>query len=102
MSLPRGLFYACEMGQPSIGRWRFGAKRSRRSRPRDGSRNIYRGKLDSPKVKAEQFTSLISVLRQAVSVAITQNERRSISQADLVITVNTQKYSQAITPKQQI
>ncbi|MCU1309881.1 MAG: hypothetical protein JWO20_1006 [Candidatus Angelobacter sp.] len=50
--------------------------------------------LDSPKVSAGQFTSLLSVLRQAVSVAITQNERRSISQADLVITVNTQKYSQ--------
>jgi NTE family protein len=49
--------------------------------------------LETPNANAAQFNSLLSVLRQAVSVAIIQNERRSISQADLVITVNTQKYS---------
>jgi NTE family protein len=49
--------------------------------------------LESPKTKAEQFNSLFSILRQSISVAIMQNERRSISQADLVIPVNTQKYS---------
>jgi NTE family protein len=50
-------------------------------------------RLESPKAKAEQFNSLLSILRQSISVAIIQNERRSLSQADLVIPVNTQKYS---------
>jgi NTE family protein len=49
--------------------------------------------LETPRPNTAQFNSIFSVLRQAVSVAIVQNERRSVSQADLVITVNTQKYS---------
>jgi NTE family protein len=48
--------------------------------------------LEAPPVKAEQFNSIFNVLRQTVSIAITQNERRSVKLADVVIPVNTANY----------
>ena len=48
--------------------------------------------LEAPPVKAEQFNSIFNVLRQTVSIAIAQNERRSIKLADVVIPVNTANY----------
>ena len=49
--------------------------------------------LDTPKAKAEQFNSLLTVLRQTATIAVIQNERRSSALADLVITVKTENYS---------
>src|SRR4051794_30233867 len=51
--------------------------------------------LEAPPVKAEQFNSIFNVLRQTVSIAITQNERRSVKLADVVIPVNTANYGGA-------
>ena len=48
--------------------------------------------LVTPAAKAEQFNSIFSVLRQTVSIAVTQNERRSIKLADVIIPVNTANY----------
>ena len=45
--------------------------------------------LETPTAKAEQFKSLLGILRQTVSIAVMQNERRSLKLADLVISVKT-------------
>jgi NTE family protein len=49
--------------------------------------------LETPKPKPEQLRSLADVLRQSVTVAVAQNERRSLASADLVISVDTTKFS---------
>ncbi len=49
--------------------------------------------LRGPVARPEQFKTLVDVLRQTVSIAITQNERRSLSMADIVISVDTTRFS---------
>jgi NTE family protein len=49
--------------------------------------------LETPKAKPEQFKSVADVLRQSVSIAIAQNERRSLALADIVISVDTTRFS---------
>lgn len=48
--------------------------------------------LEGSAPKVEQFNSLLSVLRQTVSIAIAQNERRSLKLADVVIRVDTKNF----------
>lgn len=49
--------------------------------------------LETEKPKPEQFKSLTEVLRQTASIAILQNERRSLALADVVISVDTTRFS---------
>jgi len=43
--------------------------------------------------KPDQFKSLFDVMRQTVSVAIAKNEQRSLAKADVVISVDTRRFS---------
>lgn len=58
-----------------------------------GSQKVIAVALETPAAKQEQLKSLSDVLRQTVSVAIAQNERRSLASADLVISVDTKRFS---------
>jgi len=58
-----------------------------------GAQTVIAIALETPKPKPEQFKSLSSVLRQTVSLAIAKNEQRSMAKADLVISVDTAKFS---------
>lgn len=58
-----------------------------------GAQTVIAIALETPKPKPEQFKSLSSVLRQTVSLAIAKNEQRSLAKADLVISVDTAKFS---------
>jgi NTE family protein len=58
-----------------------------------GAQTVIAIALETPKPKPEQFKSLSGVLRQTVSLAIAKNEQRSLAKADLVISVDTAKFS---------
>jgi NTE family protein len=58
-----------------------------------GAKTVIAVALESPGAKPDQLKSFPDILRQTVSVAITQNERRSLASADLVISVDTKKFS---------
>lgn len=58
-----------------------------------GSQIVIAVELLTPKPRPEQFKSLTEVLRQTASIAVAQNERRSLAKADLVISVDTTKFS---------
>ncbi|MGA7245784.1 MAG: patatin-like phospholipase family protein [Terracidiphilus sp.] len=49
--------------------------------------------LEKPKPKPEQLKSLTDVLSKTISVAIAKNEQHSLAGADLVISVNTARFS---------
>jgi len=49
--------------------------------------------LDTGTPKAAQFNTLTSILSRSVSVVVIQNERRSAAQADLVVTVDTSRFT---------
>ena len=49
--------------------------------------------LETPEAKPDQFKSLSDVMRQTVSVVIAKNEQLSLSKADLVISVDTKRFS---------
>jgi NTE family protein len=58
-----------------------------------GAKTVIAVALESPGTKPGELKSLSDILRQTISVAITQNERRSLASADLVISVDTRKFS---------
>lgn len=58
-----------------------------------GAQTVIAVALQTPDAKVEQLKSLPDILRQTVSVAIAQNERRSLASADLVISVDTRNFS---------
>jgi NTE family protein len=58
-----------------------------------GAKTVIAVALETPETRPETFKSLADVLRQTVSVAVLQNERRSLAAADLVISVDTKKFS---------
>lgn len=60
-----------------------------------GARTVIAISLETPKPRPEQFKSLSGVLRQTVSLAIAKNEQRSLEKADLVISVDTSRFSAA-------
>lgn len=49
--------------------------------------------LETSKPNPRQLKSMIGVLRQTVSIAVAQNERRSLASADIVISVKSGKFS---------
>jgi NTE family protein len=49
--------------------------------------------FETPKVKPDQFKSLSDVMRQTISLVIAKNEQRSLTKADLVISVDTKRFS---------
>lgn len=58
-----------------------------------GAQTVIAVSLEIPQSKPDQIKSLADVLRQTVSVAVLQNERRSLAAADLVIDVDTSKFA---------
>lgn len=57
--------------------------------------------LETPEANAGQFKTLPGVLRQTISVAIQKNEQLSLEKADLVLRVNTSRFSPTDYPKWQ-
>jgi NTE family protein len=55
--------------------------------------------LESPKPNSGQFKTMTGVLRQTISLAVAENEQRSLAKADLVIWVNTTQFSPTDYPK---
>jgi len=49
--------------------------------------------LETPRVKAERLKTVGEVLRHTIEVVVSQNEQRSLAHADLVISVDTAKFS---------
>lgn len=49
--------------------------------------------LETPEAKAEQFKSLSDVMRQTIALAVGKNAERSLAKADLVISVDTRRFS---------
>ena len=64
-----------------------------------GSDIVIAVSFDTPAAKADQLNSIADVLRQTVSIMVLQNERRSLKKADLVISVDTEKFSGTDYPK---
>jgi NTE family protein len=60
---------------------------------RMGSAVVIAVELQTPKPRPEQFKSLKDVMRQTISLVIIQNEKRSLAKADLVISVDTKRFS---------
>ncbi|HEX8926365.1 MAG TPA: patatin-like phospholipase family protein, partial [Terriglobales bacterium] len=58
-----------------------------------GAATVIAVTLRTPAPNPDQFKSLAGVLKQTVSVAVTLNERRSVKEANLVIDVDTTRYS---------
>jgi NTE family protein len=58
-----------------------------------GAKTVIAVAFENPKVKPEQFKSLSDVMRQTISLVIAKNEQRSLAKADLVISVDTKRFS---------
>jgi NTE family protein len=58
-----------------------------------GATTVIAVALETSTPKPEQLRSFADILRQSVSVAVAQNERRSLASADLIISVDTTKFS---------
>lgn len=49
--------------------------------------------FENPKVNPSQIKSLSDVMQQTISLVVAKNEQRSLTEADLVIAVNTKRFS---------
>jgi NTE family protein len=58
-----------------------------------GAKTVIAVALELPEVKPDQFKSLSEVMRQTISLVVIKNEQRSLSKADLVILVDTRRFS---------
>ncbi len=58
-----------------------------------GAHTVIAIALETRKPKPEQFKTLSSVLRHTISLTIAKNEQRSLEKADLVISVDTSRFS---------
>jgi NTE family protein len=58
-----------------------------------GAKTVIAVAFESPEVKPDQFESLSDVMRQTISLVVAKNEQRSLSKADLVILVDTKRFS---------
>jgi NTE family protein len=58
-----------------------------------GARVVIAVAFETPKAKPDQFKSLSDVMRQTISLVITKNEQLSLSKADLIILVDTKRFS---------
>jgi len=58
-----------------------------------GAQTVIAVAFESPEVKPDQFKSLSDVMRQTISLVIAKNEQHSLSKADMVILVDTKRFS---------
>jgi NTE family protein len=58
-----------------------------------GAKTVIAVAFESPEVKSDQFKSLPDVMRRTISLVVAKNEQRSLSKADLVILVDTRRFS---------
>jgi NTE family protein len=58
-----------------------------------GAKTVIAVSFKTPQVKPDQFKSLSDVMGQTISLVIAKNEQRSLRKADLVITVDTRRFS---------
>jgi NTE family protein len=58
-----------------------------------GAKIVIAVAFETPEAKPNQFKSLSDVMRQTISLVITKNEQRSLANADLVISVDTKRFS---------
>jgi len=58
-----------------------------------GAQTVIAVAFKSPKPKPEEFKSLSDVLRQTIALAVTKNEERSLATADVVISIDTARFS---------
>ena len=58
-----------------------------------GAKVVIAVAFETPKVKPDQFKSLSDVMGQTISLVVAKNEQRSLAKADLVISVDTKRFS---------
>jgi NTE family protein len=58
-----------------------------------GAQTVIAVALKTPKANPDRLKSLLDILHESVNVAIAQNERRSLASADLIISVDTTKFT---------
>jgi len=58
-----------------------------------GAKTVIAVAFKTPIVKPDQFKSLSDVMAQTISLVVAKNEQRSLSKADLVILVDTKRFS---------
>jgi NTE family protein len=58
-----------------------------------GAKIVIAVAFESPEVKPDQFKSLSDVMAQTISLVVAKNDQRSLKNADLVISVDTKRFS---------
>ncbi|MGO9437928.1 MAG: patatin-like phospholipase family protein [Terracidiphilus sp.] len=58
-----------------------------------GAKVVIAVAFETPTVKPNQFKSFSDVMGQTISLVVTKNEKRSLAKADLVISVDTKRFS---------
>jgi len=58
-----------------------------------GAKVVIAVAFETPKAKPDQFKSLSSVMAQTISLVVAKNEQRSLKNADMVISVDTKRFS---------
>jgi NTE family protein len=58
-----------------------------------GAKVVIAVAFETPKVKPNQFKSFSDVMGQTISLVVIKNEQRSLAKADLVISVDTKRFS---------
>ncbi len=58
-----------------------------------GAKVVIAVAFQTPMVKPDQFKSLTDVTQQTISLVVAKNEQRSLAKADLVISVDTKRFS---------
>ncbi len=58
-----------------------------------GAKIVIAVAFETPKVNPGQFKSLTDVMQQTISLVVAKNEQRSLAKADLVISVDTKRFS---------
>jgi NTE family protein len=64
-----------------------------------GAKTVIAVAFQNPEVKPDQFKSLSDVMAKTVSLLIEKNEQRSLSHADVVIVVDTRRFSSTDYPR---
>lgn len=58
-----------------------------------GAKIVIAVSFETPKVNPDQIKSLTDVMQQTISLVIAKNEQRSLAEADIVISVDTRRFS---------
>ena len=58
-----------------------------------GAKIVIAVAFETPKAKPDQFKSMSDVMGQTISLVVAKNEQRSLKKADLVISVDTKRFS---------